>query len=426
MNVVDYTKLGKGTKINLSEKKISLSISNICWFLFGLQVFMSNVTKHSIFYKLSASLFIGLCFLYLLTHKAIKINKYYLITLVFVIYNAIFIFLGDVTNAYHSFQMLKTISINLVLYILTYSFLVYTSNTDKLIKLYINISALSNLVILFMFRDSLFTGRLAFSWGNSVSSYQLFGINVITSGSNGIAYYSAIGFLFSAYLFLTNRKKVRYVLFNLLFVFTIFATGSRKGLIILAVSCVFLINILNKKSKKVVYGIIAIGLIILTYFLTKNVPALYEVIGSRMEELFNLILNKSVNDASINTRMTLIKIAVDFIKAQPIFGYGLDAFRIIGPWEIVSDNNYLDILVSSGIIGFIIYYSYVLLVLYDYWRIKKKSNICKIFFFVFILNLIMEYAQVTYFERSYGIINTMLFYILYNERKGDKNEKTSK
>src|SRR5699024_4855189 len=123
---------------------------------------------------------------------------------------------------------------------------------------------------------------------------------------------------------------------------------------------------LIKNKKRIFYGAISVIFLIIVYFLIMNIPTFYDLIGSRVNELVNLALGRNVEDTSINTRMRLIEIAIDFFIDKPIFGYGLDSFRLIGPWWIVADNNYLEILVSSGIIGFLIYYSYVILVLKDY------------------------------------------------------------
>jgi O-antigen ligase len=308
-----------------------------------------------------------------------------------------------------------TIVINFVLFVLIYCFLTYVKDTEKLLKMYISIIALCDIIILFVFRGSLLSGRLAFSWGDYVSSYKLLGIEVITDGSNGIAYFSAIAILFSTYLFIKKQNKIKYLLCDFLFLFSILATGSRKGIIILVIGLLFLLNLLGKKSQKIIYIMIAIAFIILLFYLIQTVPALYKIMGSRLEGLYNLVLRRDVNDSSISTRQRLIQQAISFIKKRPMIGHGLDAFRIMGPWGIVSDNNYLDILVSSGIFGFLIYYSYIPLVLHDYFKLKKKSDFCKIFFFVFLLNVIMELGQVTYFERNFGFFYAMLFYILHKE-----------
>jgi len=400
------------------DKTIYLDFQSICWFLFCLLFITANIAKHSIFFQVTAALFIITISSYLLFHRAIKINKYYLLFMVFIFYNFILIFFGYVVDSNHSMKMLKTISINLIMFVLFYSFLVYSKETDKLLKLYVNASVVCIFIILFIFRDSLFTGRLGNSLGVAEDGYSLLGIQLLNAGSNGIAYFSAISFLFSTYLYFTKKTRFKklYLFYNLLFIFTIVATGSRKGLFVFAVGFILLMNIIFKKDRQLIYGASAMVLIIFIYYLTQNIPILYGIMGIRLEELFNLVLNKNVNDSSINTRMILIDMAINFAKESPIYGYGLDAFRILGPWGIVSDNNYLDILVSSGIIGFVIYYSYVLLVVKDYFALTKKSVVCRLFFVIFIINLIIEYGSVTYFERNFGLVNAMLFYILQNEK----------
>ncbi|MGO1371979.1 MAG: ATP-grasp fold amidoligase family protein, partial [Senegalia sp. (in: firmicutes)] len=165
------------------------------------------------------------------------------------------------------------------------------------------------------------------------------------------------------------------------------------------------------------YLIGAVIIAIIVFFVSQYIPALYEITGARLEQFINLILGRSVEDASINTRLSLIDMTIKLIVKRPILGYGLDSFRIIGPWGIVADNNFLEILVSSGIIGFVIYYSYLFFIIHDYFSIKKKSKICKILFFIFILTLGMEIGSVTYFERNFMFTNIITYYILYKEMK---------
>lgn len=386
-----------------------------CWMLLGVMMVFANIAKHSVIFQTSSGAFLIVSFFYLLLKKAIRIAKYHLITLLFIVYNIILILLGIAVDAEHSYKMVVTVSLNLLLSVLVYSMFVYFNDVGRMLRTYVNVSVISVIVILFVYRDSLFGGRLAFSWGDTVSNYNLFGINVITAGSNGIGFFSSIAFIVSSYLFITSRRS-RYFFYDVLFAVTILATGSRKSLVILILGLFLVITIVFEKSKKWLYISIGAGLCVLLYLLMTSIPALYEVMGSRMEELFHLLMNQKVSDSSINTRMRLIEISMEFFKQRPVFGYGLDAFRVIGPWGIITDNNYLEIAVSSGVIGLVIYYSYTVFAFLDYIRLQKKSNVCKLFFGIFVLILAMEYGSVIYFERSFDFVHTMLFFILFIEK----------
>ncbi|GMK38139.1 hypothetical protein PCCS19_11930 [Paenibacillus sp. CCS19] len=398
----------------LDKKKIILE--HLCWFLMGAQIVVDNLARNSVFYTITAMLFMLLCIFYLFKCRGFKLNGFHITSFTFILYNIALITTGEAVAPGHSYGMLQTVSINLLLSIIIYSFIVNTKNTEKLLKLYIFSSLISNVVLLIVYKDSLFTGRLAFSW-REASTYNIFGLNLTTVGSNAIAYYSSLSIIFSVYLIFKKNKGKIYYFYSLIFLVTILATGSRKGLVLLVLGLIMTLTVLNKGSKKVLYG--SIGLIIsgILYYLTQSIPLLYSVLGARLNEFINLISNENVNDASIYTRLRLLDQAMDLFKERPIYGYGLDAFRVINLWGIVSDSNYMEILVSGGIIGFIIYYAYVLIVLFKYMSIRKKSTICRMLFWILLITLIMEYGQVTYYWRSYLFLYSMLFYVMYTNRK---------
>ncbi len=403
-------------------KKNSMAV-NLCWFLLGAALVAGNIAEHSIIFQASTIIFMFVCLSYLFLHYALRINKYQMIIFIFIVYNYALIASGRAAVPEHSIKMVETVTINLILSVLLFSFFVYINDVHKVIHTYIIASVVSNIVILFAFRNSLFSGRLAFSWGDSISYYSLFGMQVVSVGPNIIAYFSAVSFIFATYYYFKNRK-LRYLLLDFLFVFTILATGSRKGLLILVLGFFLLLNVIFKRNKKIIYFTIAFFLCSLMFYVIRTIPQLYETVGSRMDELLNLVLNKDVSDPSILTRMRLIDIGYTIYLQNPVFGYGLDAFRLIGPWKIVTDNNYLEILISSGIIGFIIYYSYVIFVLKDYFSIRQRSDICKILFGVFLLSLVMEYGSVVYFVRNIDFTHIMLFYVLFVGKKELSDEIT--
>jgi len=399
----------------------SMLIERLCWLLLGAVLVAANIAKHSVVFQAVSAGYLVMSFFHLLVHNAIRIIKYHIISMLFILYNIILIFAGTVVNQSHSYDMVKTISINLFLSVMVYSLFLYTGDKMLMLKTYVNASVISAAVILYVFRGSLFSGRLAFSWGEAVSDYSLLGIRVITAGSNGIGLFSSIAFILSTYLLLRSQK-IRYFFYDILFMITVLATGSRKGLIILILGFFLLINLMYQRKKKLI--IISIGIVscILLYYLIIVVPALYEVMGSRVEEFIHLIWKGESSDTSINTRIRLLEIGSAMFRQKPIFGYGLDAFRVICPWGIVTDNNFLEIVVSSGILGFFLYYSYVPVVFYDYIKIQEKSEIVKLFFWIFLLLLCLEYGSVIYFERNYDLIHCMLFFVLFFEKGNRKYE----
>ncbi|NLJ18276.1 ATP-grasp fold amidoligase family protein [Globicatella sulfidifaciens] len=420
------------SKTSINNRYSSIKYQTIIWLFFALQILFANIAKHSIYYQLFAFLFILSSFVYLFMRKAIRLNKYYLTYLLFIIYNSIIIVFGNIPDSGHSIGMLRTISLNLILFVLTYSFFTYVNNINKVLSLYVNVSLISCIVILYIHRSSLLTGRLAFSWGEQIKHFSLFGVELATMGPNGIAHFCAIAFLLSCYLIYSKVNRKRYIFYNLVFLVTILMTGSRKGLLILVLGLSMLVFLFYKGRRRALYTIISIFVLIIICILIMRVPSLYDIVGSRVSELINFALGRSVEDSSINTRLRLMEMGSELFDKNPVYGYGLDAFRQIGPWGIVTDNNYLEILVSSGIIGFLIYYSYAILVIKDFLLIRDRNEVVKLFIVIFVITLFLEIGSVTYFERSFGMVNAMLYFVLNKQSKkgtikmGEINSKLRK
>jgi O-antigen ligase len=92
----------------------------------------------------------------------------------------------------------------------------------------------------------------------------------------------------------------------------------------------------------------------------------------RTERAMDVLGGDSSNaDSSLIGRAWLAKRAIDVAAANPVFGIGLDTFRMARGIEIgvavgtYSHSNYLEILVSTGVLGFGLYF-------YIYWLWFKK------------------------------------------------------
>ncbi|WP_444684983.1 O-antigen ligase family protein [Alkalicoccus luteus] len=410
---------------NLNNEFSLTSIGNVFYVFLSIQLIFGNVARYSLLGQLSLLLFMIVGLLFLLKRKYIRLNGMHITISMFIIFSLLNIWLGEVYNSVHSLSMVQTVGMNLVYGIILFSFILLTKNLYKIMKVFIFSSLISNLIILLINRESLFTSRIAFSWRETVT-HNFLGIELSTIGPNGIAYYSSLSIIFLLILISKETKsktKLMYYSSTFIMLFTIFAAGSRKGLLFLLGGIIISSLFLYKGSKKVLYILIGTLTSVLILLLTLYIPALYQIIGYRLEELLNLILGNDVSDSSVTTRMSLINYAYELFKNNPIYGYGLDAFRLMHPSTIVSDNNYLEMLVSGGIIGFIFYYAYVLWVFLIYLTTKNKSEVSKILFGLLIVTLIFEIGQVTYYHRSYTFFYSILFASLIIDRIMEKRKK---
>lgn len=157
-------------------------------------------------------------------------------------------------------------------------------------------------------------------------------------------------FLFLINLFL-KKKNILMGLFSVLTMGAIFLTFSRSALIMLIVSSTILFIQLNKKKW--------IGLLL-------TITLLALLLSSRFFDIENINLFRIVSsEARINTAVRSIEI----IKDHPIFGVGFNAYRyakldkvsrndsskLISHADAGTDNSFLLVLATTGIVGLIIY-----------------------------------------------------------------------
>ncbi|MGH0052900.1 MAG: O-antigen ligase family protein, partial [Sphaerochaetaceae bacterium] len=96
---------------------------------------------------------------------------------------------------------------------------------------------------------------------------------------------------------------------------------------------------------------------------------------------------------------------------NPLFGKGLNAFREIVDYKMYSHNNYIEILVSWGIVGFLWYYGFlVFLVIQGVKKLLSGESTSAIIlslsllctFFVDYLGRVHFYTEVTYFIYAFS------------------------
>lgn len=196
-------------------------------------------------------------------------------------------------------------------------------------------------------------------------------------------------------IYLGKKLNVRkYYLVLIPFIVITLLTGSRKAFLIISIGIVLLLFLYSKKRKDKIIAIV-VGIIFIwgLYEAAMSIPYLYEIIGKRFKGLN--IISGNIN-ASTRTRMIMIQEAWQLFKNRPLIGYGLENFRLLSVFQTYSHNNYLEILFSTGILGFLAYYSLPLSFLFlSFRKMRKNSNYVIIVVFLSLI-LTMDIALVSY------------------------------
>lgn len=239
------------------------------------------------------------------------------------------------------------------------------------------------------------------AWGTERVGVYLSHNNVISYNFTGVTF--AIG-LIAEFLFY-EKEAIKNTKLRIIFilVFSIFSllTGSKKQIFFLIISISIYIICISKSFIKLIKNIV-IGSIILFILgiLIFKIEALYNVIGERFIAFLSYFSNQNnTADASTVSRALYLEEAWRIFKIYPIFGVGLDCFRYFNTYaECWAENNFMELLADTGLIGVIIYY-FIYLEIFKglIKRIKKFHYFLDIqILIVFVCILIVDLTMVSY------------------------------
>lgn len=199
------------------------------------------------------------------------------------------------------------------------------------------------------------------------------------------------------------RKQRGYYLLLFLQVLAVVLTSSRKSVVAICMGIVLLVFLKDKSIKLLFRLLLAFALLALLFYAIMNIPELYYAIGRRFESLINF-LNATEVDNSMYKRKLFMEYAKQFFLEHPILGNGYGSFsiqigQILGRGTY-SHNNYYEILVSFGIVGFMLYYG-----MYAYIIAKltkavfvSENDIAKLFLVIMTVICVCEFGIVLYYQ----------------------------
>lgn len=210
----------------------------------------------------------------------------------------------------------------------------------------------------------------------------------------GITFSYATLIAFYKYIY---DKKLSHLIFALTFVFFAFSSGSKKVAFLLIMGLIIL-SISKYGVKKIYKGIIVSIISLFVGFFLIQLP-IFSTIYKRLE---SFIQGTSSSDSF---RYKLISDGIDLLIDNPLFGYGLNNYRLFNFEQYYSHNNFIELLVSLGIIGFVLFYCIFFKSIIDLFNIRnklEKMHIIMIFYIV--ATLVFGYAMVQFYSKSIWIV----------------------
>ena len=337
--------------------------------------------------------------------------QYFLWCFIFLLYSGISLF-WTIDKTY-TLQLLKDMFYTFFFILVVLFYITDLEKSKKIMSLFVLTCVYTSMLI------------LIFNW-------QLIGSDAFGSITglyfNRLALLLCNGIFFSLYLYLKNHQS-RYILTSILFYFIIYLTGSRKSLVMpLIFICLFLMLGIGKDKKKfkqaitIIIGVLAVSILVIS---------VNSSLRERMIDLVQSLFNPGiVTDGSIRERAYFRETAIDLFMKKPITGVGLNGFRaylnLISYRHVTySHCNYLEILATLGVLGFLIYYFLYILILKNSLKNFKANNLEKKLCLAFIIvEVVFEYGFVSFYFFEMQLPLALIYFCsIFMEKKQDKSTK---
>ncbi|PGL72703.1 O-antigen polymerase [Bacillus sp. AFS055030] len=373
--------------MKISRKKLCLGIFEIAFvfLLFQQNIFPSELTFISLLLTVIAGIFL------IMLDGKFYLNPFLISYGLFFLFALILSLIGWGTGNVEDRLML--LLMKYVSSIFIYNYLMRLEKPEKFMRLYVAISIISLVIIFLLVGDNAVASRLGHNGSGSIVSYQIAGVPIYKS-SNGTATFCAIATLFLLYYSVRFKKWYCYI-FIVFLTIGMLLSGSRKGLLIYILYIIYTYFFMRKgiTLKKIVLFLVVP---IAGYILLSKVPIIYDAVGIRLESMIMNIFSQSnsLDGNSYLMRQQLKNVAYEWIGSKPFLGYGFNTFQTATGYG--AENNLLQIMVEFGLIGALIYYSFLFSLFRVILRIKNKSVLAGLFSVLILSILLQDYGSVTY------------------------------
>lgn len=212
-----------------------------------------------------------------------------------------------------------------------------------------------------------------------------------------------------------NKKTMTSILVAILSLLMVLASGSRAAILCCAigVGCLIIIEYGYVGFRRIIKSSVVIGLVLCIIF------SYFEdlAIVKRFDMFFNLFYSTDPVDNSTMTRLDMIAYGLEQFFYRPIQGYGINNFRELfiqtSGWATYSHNNFVELLVNVGFVGFVLYYYIYYIILQ---KAKKLSMDKKTILILTVITLVDGMFGPNYYSKILYIIFAMGYYSVTSSR----------
>ncbi len=219
-----------------------------------------------------------------------------------------------------------------------------------------------------------------------------------------------------------HRKEYRRIAFMILPLMIGLMTASRKVILVLAISIVYItLKEMSKSSATNKIRTLVLALAFIVAFIYLYQSPIGTVMQSRMQGLFGGTGNI---DSSTRNRMDMVVAGIEQFKSTPIIGCGIGASTVLTGGSYLH-NNYIEMLATGGTVGFMLYYGFYLSCFSELRRVTKDRRIISdIALLLMIICVVTDIGSVSYFSKTqYAIFIVVMAGIVAREKSMEKEGK---
>lgn len=378
-------------KVNNLKKS---SVSIICLLSFSLCIIANNTfgsdAKMYIVSKYTMLIFFMLSILKLCCKRTLLVRKIFFIQVLFVFWE--FFSCMWAVNQKIAFTQFSTQIQLFILYIFSYFVL---DEKDDAKYLY---------VALYLSGVSLFIYTLiTYGFSGYIQMIQNgMRLGGLIANENGYGRVYALAGICSFYYFLSKSTgiiKCIHLAFTGLFLVNILASGSRGAALIIVIG-IFLISFFKFGATKIWKFALIMAVLAFVFWNAIQLPQ------------FNMIYNRFLGvvgdhqEASALGRSDMLKEGIQLFFKTPLFGTGLYSFSVLSKFGTYSHNNYIEVLVSLGIVGFLLFYGPLLSVTKKVCSIfhRSRDNTAIMVLAILVIYILVGMITVQLYSKDYWMV----------------------
>lgn len=232
----------------------------------------------------------------------------------------------------------------------------------------------------------------------------------------------SIGGAICVYYFLKTKSSKRYLYGAILlfFAYNIILFKSKSSLLafIVGITTISYTYSSVNQNKKKFYASVAVISIILYFIISSG---FFGDAFIRLQNMFSFFSSDGdmYDDLSTFERVGLIEVGFNYFKEKILLGYGIGSSTTLLHGTYFH-NNYVQLLVETGLVGFLLYYSMVLSLFVKIWKCRKNLKVALMISFM-VIYFISDFNNTSYYSKTYFILLSIC-YVVYKEVTGLSNK----